>query len=66
MNQRIKTDPVPEAEYPPRLPPITRVPVVIDGDRFREIDPETGATLGEGRLVRVREPIEGRKSDVHR
>lgn len=53
---RYVTDPV--AEYPPRLPSITRVPVIIEGDRFVEIDPGSGEVLGEGRVVRVREPME--------
>ena len=34
-----------------------RVPVIIEGDTFREIDPETGETLCEGSVVRVREPV---------
>ena len=56
--ERHLTDPVPEAAYPPPLPAITRVHVVLDGDRWTEIDPETGEVLGEGRVERVREPME--------
>jgi len=52
----------PSAEYPPRLPLITRVPVIIEGDRFVEFHPVTGDVLGEGRVERFREPInEGRR-----
>ncbi len=40
---RIVTDPVPE--YPPRLPPDTRRPVIIEGKQISEINLKDGTVL---------------------